>query len=72
MNVIALPRRSAVTVSAPQPRTLFAWVAKAFTIARERQELKHLDAHLLRDIGLSQEDVDREAARPMWDLPAHR
>ncbi len=34
--------------------------------ARQRQHLLQLDDRLLRDIGLTREDVEREAAKPFW------
>jgi uncharacterized protein YjiS (DUF1127 family) len=33
---------------------------------RERQSLAHLDAHLLRDIGLTPDDVRHEVSKPFW------
>jgi uncharacterized protein YjiS (DUF1127 family) len=27
--------------------------------------------HLLADIGVSQQAADREARRPIWDVPSH-
>ncbi|QPM90983.1 DUF1127 domain-containing protein [Pseudooceanicola algae] len=38
-------------------------------IKRERQALGSLDPALLRDIGISPEDAQREARRPAWDAP---
>lgn len=36
------------------------------TRRRERQRLAHLDAHLLRDIGLDPQEVRRECTKPFW------
>lgn len=36
-------------------------------LMRERQHLRSLDDHALKDIGISRRDVDREASRPFWD-----
>jgi len=33
--------------------------------------LAKLDAHILRDIGLSDEQARSEASRPLWDAPAN-
>ena len=33
---------------------------------RQRQTLQDLDAHLLRDIGISREDAELEASKPFW------
>ncbi len=36
---------------------------------RQRAALANLDDHLRRDIGLSEAELRREAARPPWDAP---
>lgn len=41
-------------------------LSEAIIRQRERQSLGHLDAHLLRDIGLSPEQARIEAAKPFW------
>lgn len=41
-------------------------MSAALTRRRDRQRLGHLDAHLLRDIGLEAQDVRRECAKPFW------
>jgi uncharacterized protein YjiS (DUF1127 family) len=33
---------------------------------RQRQQLRQLDDHQLRDIGLTREQAEREADRPFW------
>lgn len=38
----------------------------ALTRRSERQRLAHLDAHLLRDIGLDPQEVRRECTKPFW------
>lgn len=49
---------------------LFARVMTAFSAAvarqRDRNRLAHLDAHLLRDIGLDPQEARRECAKPFW------
>ncbi|HLQ17974.1 MAG TPA: DUF1127 domain-containing protein [Tabrizicola sp.] len=49
---------------------LFARVVTAFSIAvtrrRDRNRLAHLDAHLLRDIGMDPQEARRECAKPFW------
>jgi uncharacterized protein YjiS (DUF1127 family) len=42
-----------------------------FGMARQRRQLKALDAHLLQDIGISHREAKTEARRPFWDAPAH-
>jgi len=34
--------------------------------SRERKAMRNLDGHILRDIGLSAADVEREARKPFW------
>lgn len=41
-------------------------VSAAFIRHRERQSLAHLDAHLLRDIGLTADEVRQETSKPFW------
>ncbi len=41
-------------------------------IYRERQQLKGLDPRLLKDLGLSQDRVDREVSRTLLDAPRNR
>jgi uncharacterized protein YjiS (DUF1127 family) len=38
-------------------------------LARERRQLAELDERMLKDLGLSRADVEREAGRPFWDVP---
>jgi uncharacterized protein YjiS (DUF1127 family) len=38
---------------------------------RQRRALADLPAERLEDLGLTEDDVRREAARPMWDVPQH-
>ncbi|MBC2834388.1 DUF1127 domain-containing protein [Paragemmobacter straminiformis] len=44
-----------------------AWLG----LARSRAHLARLDDHLLRDIGLTQEQAKAEVSRPVWDAPDH-
>jgi uncharacterized protein YjiS (DUF1127 family) len=39
----------------------------AMALRQSRRSLADLDDHLLRDVGLSREAAQREAARPAWD-----
>ncbi len=41
---------------------LLLWQARAF----QRQALASLDDHLLKDIGVSRSEADREAGKPFW------
>lgn len=50
----------------------WARVWTAITVQNERQELAGLDDHMLNDIGMTREQAEAEAQRPIWDLPSHR
>jgi uncharacterized protein YjiS (DUF1127 family) len=41
-------------------------VTRALTRRRDRQLLARLDAHILRDIGLSSDQAATEAGKPFW------
>ena len=36
-------------------------------LRRERDSLRHLSDDMLKDIGISRDDVQRESRRPFWD-----
>ncbi len=52
----------------PGCRALFRRFAHACERYRQRQHLAELDADQLADIGLTRRDVDRECARPFWEV----
>lgn len=41
---------------------LAAWIERR----RQRRALAALDDHLLRDLGISREEAERESAKPFW------
>ncbi len=43
----------------------------ALSLYRQRQHLGRLDAHMLRDIGLTAEQARAEADLPIWHPPHH-
>ena len=60
------------TLSAPSPR-LSAPIARfwarflhAREVRRQRRALARLENHLLDDIGLTRDDVERELSRSIW------
>jgi uncharacterized protein YjiS (DUF1127 family) len=56
----ALPRVTRLTATLVQ--AVRAWDGRR----RGRRSLAHLDAHLLRDIGLSMQDATEEISKPFW------
>jgi len=40
-------------------------------LSKQRRSLADLDDALLKDIGLTREEAQREAERPLWDVPRH-
>jgi uncharacterized protein YjiS (DUF1127 family) len=48
-------------------RNLWHTINEWQEIARQRRAIRHLSDEILKDIGLSRSDADREASRPFWD-----
>jgi len=48
---------------------LLARIIGMIAIRRQRNALKNLDDHLLRDIGLTRDEAEIEAEKPLWDAP---
>ena len=57
------------TALAPRRQGIRVRVARMIALGRTRRALSGLDAHLLRDIGLSPDVAASEAGRPVWDVP---
>ncbi|QBF31710.1 DUF1127 domain-containing protein [Thalassococcus sp. S3] len=65
LRLKASPRLPLIAVLAVK----FAGVVTEWHIRyRTRKDLTHLDAHLLRDIGLTREEAQREANRAFWRI----
>ena len=60
-----------IAVASLSPARLLSWVLAADAQARSRRALARIDDHILRDIGLTRQEADAEAARPGWDSPLH-
>jgi len=60
------PARATISRRAPR----FSVLA-LLGLARQRQHLSQLDDTILRDIGVTRAEADREAGRPIWDVPQH-
>lgn len=56
-------------VSSPRRVGGLAFLNAALAAWRQRRALDRLDAYALRDLGLTEADVCREASRPAWDVP---
>lgn len=48
---------------------LLSRIDAAFRLWGEREQLDRLEPHMLRDLGVTKDDVRRERARPVWDAP---
>ncbi|WP_347310404.1 DUF1127 domain-containing protein [Defluviimonas sp. SAOS-178_SWC] len=59
----ALPRRH---LSRPG---LLARLRHRMAHIRHRRRLRDLSDHILDDIGISRDAAEREASRPVWDVP---
>lgn len=62
----AAPRRSAPL---SMLRSRSTGLTTLLDLWRSRRALAELDATRLDDIGLSADAAQREAARPLWDVP---
>ena len=60
-----------VSSNATVPLRLLRQIGHWAALARSRQALARLDAHLLRDIGLTRHEAETEANRALWDVPSH-
>ncbi|NCO85596.1 MAG: DUF1127 domain-containing protein [Rhodobacterales bacterium] len=52
-------------------RGLIGRLRDMFALRAQRRRLAALDAAQLRDLGLTRAQAAAEAARPVWDVPAH-
>ena len=70
---LPLSRRSRTAArcagTADLPGGVAAWLGACLERARQRRQLADLDDGLLKDIGLSRADVERECGRWPWDGP---
>jgi uncharacterized protein YjiS (DUF1127 family) len=48
---------------------LFAFIARANQVARERRALAQLGDAALKDFAVSRAEAAEEAGKPWWDLP---
>ena len=56
----------------PRPRlSLGPLLTRLVMLRAGRRRLAELDAHILADIGLTEDQARREALRPSWDAPEY-
>jgi uncharacterized protein YjiS (DUF1127 family) len=48
------------------------WLATMLRAIETRRELARMDDRMLKDIGVSRADAEREATRAPWDVSTHR
>ena len=75
MSQLAFPTRT-TTAFAPRGASLATVAVQLLSralvwleVRRQRRQLQGLSDAMLRDIGLSRADAERESTRPFWDLP---
>lgn len=65
-----MPQSKIQTLSLGRKHNVLVRISRAVTTAlarrRDRARLARLDTHLLRDIGIDAEHVQRECAKPFW------
>ena len=48
---------------------LVRWLTTARAVRRQRTRLGDLEPRMLRDIGVTDSEAEREARRALWDVP---
>lgn len=51
--------------------SLLGWLTASLAVRRSRSQLARLDARLLDDVGIAKNVAQKEANRPVWDVPSH-
>jgi len=52
-------------------RSVWTLVARLMQLRQQRRALAKMDAHQRLDLGISAQDAAVEAAKPIWNVPAH-
>lgn len=63
-QVLRLGRGPAITTAVLPP--VLAALRRMHERWHQRQDLRELDDHLLRDIGITREQAKHEASKPFW------
>ena len=66
---MSLPQDLALLRTARFTRRRRPGLAEYLSLWRQRRALARLDDRTLEDLGLTHEQVYREASRPVWDAP---
>lgn len=71
--MLTLTNRPAALTHRPATgtRSFLGGLMQAFKVQQSRRALAKLSAEQLADIGLTRAQAEEEAARPLWDAPAH-
>lgn len=62
--------RLALSRAIPRRRRIWPSISSIFALVRSRRALRALTAEQLLDVGITAEDAQAEARRPVWDAPA--
>jgi len=65
-NTVRISRHFFVATKLWRPRRLLALALFWHERARQRDQLRQLDAHALADIGITREEALRESWKPFW------
>lgn len=52
-------------------RGWWSWVVLLWDIRRQRKDLARLSVGQLQDVGVSRNAAQKEARKPLWDVPTH-
>lgn len=63
--------RARAATGANDRKSLGDLALDADALRRQRLRLRDLDDRLLADIGLTRDEAQEEARRPLWDVPTH-
>ncbi|WP_106744859.1 DUF1127 domain-containing protein [Yoonia maritima] len=63
--------QSNIQCTPSQRRRITLRLREYLHIARQRHQLRRLDDHMLRDIGVSRHEAITEANKAPWDVPNH-
>lgn len=71
MTTNILRTSSAATPATGSTKSFWTHLRLVMSARRQRKALAKLDKTALCDLGLSQDEVDAELKRPVWDVPSN-